>query len=273
MSTNLRRCYGGAAGRKGLTLLELVVVIAILAALAGVLVPLLPAIMNKTHASTGATNLGEIAKAIQLYAAQNGDNYPDMLDSIVASPTSKIATYVLNNAGNLTANTLNSGDASALNSAGINNLSQMVEKLWFKRYQLESHLQSLRRGRRDHGYDDHSQRRATVAFLDPGVAAGKLGVSNMGSTSSTNNGRFVVCGLGKFATCCGTTMDEAPVWYNPTAGQDPDSVYARFGLVFQTADQATGNALARARLVGIVEFAQWGTMTKDDNLSYFYSLK
>ena len=127
MSTNLRRCYGGAAGRKGLTLLELVVVIAILAALAGVLVPLLPAIMNKTHASTGATNLGEIAKAIQLYAAQNGDNYPDMLDSIVASPTSKIATYVLNNAGNLTANTLNSGDASALNSAGINNLSQMVE--------------------------------------------------------------------------------------------------------------------------------------------------
>ena len=112
-----------------------------------------------------------------------------------------------------------------------------------------------------------------MAFLDPGVAAGKLGVSNMGSTSSTNNGRFVVCGLGKFATCCGTTMDEAPVWYNPTAGQDPDSVYARFGLVFQTADQATGNALARARLVGIVEFAQWGTMTKDDNLSYFYSLK
>lgn len=273
MSTNLRRCYGGAAGRKGLTLLELVVVIAILAALAGVLVPLLPAIMNKTHASTGATNLGEIAKAIQLYAAQNGDNYPDMLDSIVASPTSKIATYVLNNAGNLTANTLNSGDASALNSAGINNLSQMVESSgssdtnWsptFNPYDVAAGTMATM---------TTVSTGATVAFLDPGVAAGKLGVSNMGSTSSTNNGRFVVCGLGKFATCCGTTMDEAPVWYNPTAGQDPDSVYARFGLVFQTADQATGNALARARLVGIVEFAQWGTMTKDDNLSYFYSLK
>ena len=83
LSRKLRRSYKGGDGRAGLTLLELVVVIAILAALAGILVPLLPTSCNRPHAATGATNLSEIAKAVQLYASQNGDNYPNQLDTIV----------------------------------------------------------------------------------------------------------------------------------------------------------------------------------------------
>ena len=113
-----------------------------------------------------------------------------------------------------------------------------------------------------------------VAFLTAAAAARKLGTSLTPTTSggTTYNERFVVFGLGKFATVCGDTIDEAPVWFNPSPNQDPDHVYARFGLVFQTAD-STGAAMTRAKLVGVVEFAQWGTMTKDDNLSYYYSLK
>ena len=83
------------AVRSGFTLLELVVVIAILAALAGILVPLLPGLVGKAGTAAGATNLGEAAKAVQLYAAQNNDQYPDQLDSIV-DDGGAIASYVPN---------------------------------------------------------------------------------------------------------------------------------------------------------------------------------
>jgi hypothetical protein len=242
--------------------------------LAGVLVPLLPSLLNKTHASAGATNLGEIAKAIQLYATQNADNYPDRLDSIVDN-TSVIASYVPNATGALIAGQLNANDVSALNGSGITQMATMAvanttDGLWsptFNPYDAPSGTVPTM---------TTLAAKTNVAFLDPAVAASKLGATLTSAGTGTSgvaadNQRFVVFGLGKFATICGQEMDEAPVWYNPTAGQDPDSVYARFGLVFQTTD-STGAALARAKLIGVVEFAQWGTMTKDDNLSYYYSL-
>jgi prepilin-type N-terminal cleavage/methylation domain-containing protein len=259
------------ARRKGLTLLELVVVVAILAALAGILVPLLPSLMHKTHAATGATNLSEIAKAVQLYASQRGDNYPNQLDSIVAG--TKIASYVLN--GNtympafLTADKLIQGDVDALRGVGITTVAPMVESSatgavnWSPTFN-------------PYGVAPGTTPTTTLstavyaAFLDPTVAAAKLGTTLTGSAAAYAE-RFVVFGLGKFATICGQGIDEAPVWYNPSEGQDPDSKYARFALVFQTA--GANGALSQAKFLGVVEFAEWGAMTKDDNLSYFYSLK
>jgi prepilin-type N-terminal cleavage/methylation domain-containing protein len=263
------------ARRKGLTLLELVVVVAILAALAGILVPLLPSLMHKTHAATGATNLSEIAKAVQLYAGQRGDNYPNQLDSIVAGAA--MATYVLNNAHALTANQLNAGDVSALRGVGITTVAPMVESSatgavnWsptFNPYGVASGTIPTMAPFSTTGSGTTTY--AYAAFLDPTVAAAKLGTTLTGSAAPYAE-RFVVFGLGKFATICGQGIDEAPVWYNPSEGQDPDSTYSRFGLVFQTAD--ANGALSQAKFLGVVEFAQWGTMTKDDNLSYFYSLK
>ena len=80
----------------------------------------------------------------------------------------------------------------------------------------------------------------------------KFNTTLTGSAGNYNE-RFVVFGLGQFATICGNGIDGAPVWYNPTPGQDPDSTYARFGLVFQTAN-ASG-ALSTAKFLGVVEFA------------------
>ena len=89
MSSEVSRiCQKNCSVRKGLTLLELVVVIAILAALAGILVPLLPGNHDQDACLDRRNEPGEIAKAVQLYAAQNGDNYPDKLDSIV-DPTQR----------------------------------------------------------------------------------------------------------------------------------------------------------------------------------------
>ncbi len=68
--------------RCGLTLMELVVVLLILAALAGILVPMLPNMLSRAHTATGATNTGELAKAVQLYQASYM-KYPDNFDSLL----------------------------------------------------------------------------------------------------------------------------------------------------------------------------------------------
>ena len=278
LQQTLRMVRRGHVARTGLTLLELVIVIAIIAALAGIVVPLLPSMIYKTHASTGATNLSAIANAVQMYAAQNADNYPNQLDSIVCG--TDVPDYVLHNTS-LSGATLTDDDVSALSKIGITKVAPMVVKtdanksVWnptFNPYGVASGtsptMTTLATG-------------GSVAFLTPAVAAAKLGtvttktttttVEGVTTTTTNDNGRFVVFGLGKVATICGKSLNEAPVWFNPNEGQDPDSKYARFGLVFQTAD--ADGAMSRAKFVGVVEFGSWGTMTKDDNLSYFYSWK
>ena len=99
-----------------------------------------------------------------------------------------------------------------------------------------------------------------VASLNSIVAAQKFGVSSTGT--------YVVFGLGKYNTMSGVNgnaryLQEAPVAYNPSAGSGPDSVYCRFGLVFQV-DPVNGTA---ATFIGAVAFETTGAMTRDDNLS------
>ncbi len=250
--------------RQGLTLLELVVVMIILAALAGIIVPLLPNLARKGHTSAGATNLGEIAKAIQLYASQNGDSFPNNYDSIV-NETGAIATYVpTSGTAALTAGTLTAAELKTLTDVGITTIVQMIEKpatpgSWsptFYPYGTSSSTPPTP--------VTLTEDSTTVAFLNPLVAAAKFALPN--------DGKYVVFGLGKYCTAASTVMNEAPVWYSPVQDMDPASKYARFGLVFQVAG-AGGATLSRAKFVGPVEFGPWGTMTKDDNLGYHYSLE
>src|SRR6266446_1213861 len=53
--------------RNGLTLIELIVVLVILVGLAGIIIPMLPSMLVRTHASVGATNLQETVKWVQTY--------------------------------------------------------------------------------------------------------------------------------------------------------------------------------------------------------------
>lgn len=272
LSRKLCRSYRNTDGRHGLTLLELVVVMAILAALAGILVPLFPNLIYKAHTSTGATNLGEIAKAVQLYAANNGNNYPSNFDSLVttgSTATTGLASYVADQTSDLTASSLQSADLNALNAAGISAVVSMVENPNTPNTSGD-HQNDWSPTFYPYGNDSSVtptsgtlSTSSKVAYLSPTVAASKFAVSAAGT--------YVVFGLGKYCTLASTGMDEAPVWYNPSQGYDPDSKYCRFGLVFQTAD--VNGPLSMAKFLGPVELAQWGVMTKDDNLSFNYSLK
>ena len=68
-------------------------------------------------------------------------------------------------------------------------------------------------------------------------------------------GTYVVFGLGKYSAMSGANgnaryLQETPVAYNPSANSGPDTVYCRFGLVFQV-DPVNGTP---ATFIGAVEF-------------------
>lgn len=59
---------------KGFTLVELVIVIAILAILVGILAPQYTKYVEKSRKSADASNMDELVKAVQVYAADGSNN-------------------------------------------------------------------------------------------------------------------------------------------------------------------------------------------------------
>ena len=250
-------------------------------ALAGILIPLLPSLVEKASSSAGATNLSEIVKAVQLFASQHNDVYPDQLDSIVDNKGA-IASYVPNDTYGTTPMVpyqLTGPDVSALMMSGIMNVSQMVanpgttnttdyQNDWnptFFPYGNDSSKAPTEVSLAGSGGGmGGSSPGITVASVPGEVAAQKFGLPATGT--------YVVFGLGKYSTISGVGMNQPPVWFNPMNTQDPNSVYCRFGLVFQTAG-ASGVALTQAKFVGAVAFSMFGLVTQDDQLSQNYSLK
>lgn len=63
---------------KGFTLVELVIVIAILAILVGLLAPQYTKYVEKSRKSADASNMDEMVKAVQVYAADGEKNVPEI---------------------------------------------------------------------------------------------------------------------------------------------------------------------------------------------------
>jgi len=62
--------------RKGFTLIELLVVIAIISTLAAILFPVFSRAREKGRQTTCASNMGQIARAIEMYSTDTGGFYP-----------------------------------------------------------------------------------------------------------------------------------------------------------------------------------------------------
>lgn len=67
-----------SSGDKGFTLIELLVVIAVLGILAGIAVPRLSGVTDKAESAAIKSIAGSIKTGMEIYAVENGGNYPQI---------------------------------------------------------------------------------------------------------------------------------------------------------------------------------------------------
>jgi prepilin-type N-terminal cleavage/methylation domain-containing protein len=249
--------------RRALTLIELVVVMVILAAVAGIVLPLLPNMTTRAHTSTSATNIGEVAKAIQthetVYLA-----YPNNFDSLVTGTSGALAAYIPGNTGfDLTTVATTTATLAALNSAGITTMQQMIDvpttpgdfSPTFFPYGTDKTAQTGTTGMTP------ITSGATLASIT-GAAANRLFAAPL--TAS-----YAVFGVGTRTTMQGKTLQESPVHFSDEATGAPNLAYCRYGVVFQLTD-AAGAALSKARMIGIIAFHSDGVVSMNDHLAEYW---
>lgn len=289
VNRNIQAGHDCAAGRRGLTLMELVVVMVILIALAGMLLPLFPNMLNRAHTTTSATSNVELSKAIMTYQGLYYA-YPNRLDNLATgsgtlftmlpgsgSDAGAYATGaqtpagVLTQAGNLTAAQLTAGTLAALNSVGITNVAQVVEAAgnstgnWSPTFFPYAAVPS-------------SVNSTALAAGTPVATLGYQAIQNMGLSwnGATGTGAYptyVVLGAGDYSTMSGKTMDEAPVHFDDDPNYNPNNAYGRFGVLFQVTD-VNGTALPQAIYAGAVSFhpvSDGGAVGTDAHIQEYFS--
>jgi type II secretory pathway pseudopilin PulG len=272
--------------RTGLTLMELVVVMVILVALAGILLPLFPSMLTRAHTSSTATNATEVSKAVQLYYNMYS-GYPYNLDNLTTSPGT-IASYVAaGQSTDLFAYTLQQADVNALNSAaanypggtpGIMYVLPIVESsngtaggIWSPTFNPYSTATPMSATQLAASATSISTSTSVVAVTQQAVTR-ELGVIANG-TSTTNPATYVMFGLGDYSGMAGKTLEEAPVHFDDSSTGQPNLIYGRFGLVFQTQD-GSGTQLVAAKFIGTVDLADAdGITTASDHIQTYYQLK
>ena len=246
-----------SAERRGLTLIELVVVMLILAAVAGIVLPLLPGMVTRAHTSTGATNVSELAKAIQTHEAMYL-SYPTNFDSLVVTNT--LATYVPGSTSNhLAVLTLTDGTADALADAGVTSVLPFVAATtgdWSPTF---------------YPYGTN----ATIAPSTLAVTVtDSLVLPSLTTTGQISLGlpvgpTYVVLGVGGYTSMQGKSLQEAPLHFTDSPTETPEKMYSRYGAVFQITD-TTGNAFGKAKLSQIVGFHDDGVVGLNKHLAEYF---
>jgi prepilin-type N-terminal cleavage/methylation domain-containing protein len=225
MKTNAKKAF---TPRRAFTLVELIVVLMILVGLAAVLIPAVTDMVDRTNRSTSASNIGEIAGAIQRYDAQYM-SYPDNFDSLMTDATGTDLDTLSTTLTAATADvTLTANTLAALNTAGIVNVGLHVA------------------GDGTFVLPTSTLLTNTTVLKGPTAATQvSLGLETTGTA-----GKYIVLGVGSLCDMNGKTMLDAPVHFPRNSASNPETSYSRFLAVFQITDGT--NALDRAKLVGVI---------------------
>lgn len=260
-------------GRRGMTLIELVVVMVILVAMAGILIPTLTGMSSRAHTSSGATNLGEIAKAIQTYEAQY-IGYPNNFDSLVTDlSAATLSNTIVGRTSNpdLTTTQLSatSGTLAALQTSGITSVTMMSNSgattgpyAWSPTFYPYAAPLSP------------SSTPLQVALADGSTLAGITGVAAAREFGAPATASYILLGVGKYSSLS-KVMLEAPMHFDDDPAGAPTRAYARYAAVFQITDgvgTAPGAALDRAKFVGVVGLHADQVAGMGDHLGEYWNL-
>ncbi len=272
----MKHSYNRTAVRRGLTLLELVIVMTILVAIAGIAVTMFPRLLTRAHIATCASNIPELARALQMYEAVAMDGYPDRMDTLCVGEG--LAGYLPGQGEALLpgiyADALEAGEAAALIEAGILEVTVMTAGElgvdgWhptFWPYASDVGVAQVAEDLR-------------VAFIEPDEAK-RLGLSLEGTMEPNRTGdRFVLFGLGAPCRMFGRTMTEAPTHFSDGRLGNPNERYMRFVAVYQVGEEKWNEtqgrnyyiALPRARLRGVLAMHPTGLEGLTDHVGDFWS--
>jgi len=247
--------------RRGLTLLELVVVMVILAAIAGIVLPLLPSMVTRAHTSTGATNISEVAKAIQTHQATYL-KYPSNFDSLITGTS--VVTYLPGAAsGDLVVMNATAAHVDALQDSGITTVAQMVESAggdWNPTFYPYGNSKA------------NSPKLPTISTaiaLNTPMATLSLAAKQRLGLLPDADTVYVAFGLGGYTTMQGKTLQEAPVHFADQQNEGPNVAYGRYGVVFQLTNGAT--PLEKALFAQVVAFHDDGLVNLGDHLNEYHS--
>lgn len=247
--------------RRGLTLIELVVVMVILAAVAGIVLPLLPSMVTRAHTSTGATNISEVAKAIQTHQATYL-KYPTNFDSLI-NDSGAVATYLPGAAsGDFVVVNATDDYVDALQDSGITTVAQMIEAAggdWSPTFY-------------PYGDDKADSPKlptiSTPIALNMPLATLSLAAKQRLGLAADAGTVYVVFGLGGYTSMQGKTLQEAPIHFAEKQNEGPNVAYGRYGVVFQLTSGAT--PLENALLTQVVAFHGDGMVNLGDHLSEYH---
>jgi prepilin-type N-terminal cleavage/methylation domain-containing protein len=259
LATRMARRYH----QQGLTLIELLVVLVILIALAGILIPQLPNVLQKTHASAAATNIPELNKRIQEYSALYGSQ-PAGLDNLAVSGTALI-NYLPDAAadganaveGLVTPGVLAADEAEALEHAGVTSVMP-----------LHATSALLDTNDRTPTINPYSGAAAAIdATLFAAVVA-QPSVQALLMPTSVGGDRFVAYGIGAASDLTGTVLSEAPFHFSESGTETVGNTYLRYLAVYQV--QADGDILENARFVGVLAAHAHGLANVASHVEEFY---
>jgi len=209
--------YTNKARQAGMTLIELTVVLLVLVGLAGLLIPYVSGFVTKTHDSTGSSNIQALNNAVQRYAVEHYDNYPDKLDSLVETTSGTPYGKMMSTKFYKTL-TLDADKASSLTKAGINTVMLMDATATNATFDNTN------------GTFDIADN-AKVLEIDTTEITDLSAV--MGKPLSTIRNHYVVFGLGDDSTIAGQTVSDVPVHFASNADMGADKRYNHFVLVFE----------------------------------------
>jgi hypothetical protein len=253
-----------------LTLIELVVVLVVLIALAGILVVQLPNMLGRAHTSSGATNIGEVTKFVQIYE-QLYQSHPTDLDALGDTTAALIDYFPGNTAtlgGQLSTLTLTAVQADALLAAGVNRVVPM--------HATRVALEAANGTPTFNPYVAGSVPLATglvLARVDELAVEGDEGVVSDDPTLTGDI--YVMFGFGKRCSMVGKVTTEPPTHFGENAESNAARVYGRVCLIYRIArgnGTATPTPLERAVFVGAVALHDDGIANGGAHIEEYYNI-